>query len=207
MKQQDGRVTRARALRQQRKQHILETARVLFGKKGYDAVSIDDIIAACDIARATFYAHFETKRALFGELLDLLIQDLKNAFTPVEINSSVSHLDQMVLNVERLVLVLQKNSDLVRVVVFGEGGADPELQERVRAFHAHARAMIRRALVAGTKLGLLRANLDIDIAASAALGAMKETIATELIPSSNAAERKRIAREMLEYNLFGLLRR
>lgn len=206
-KQEDGRVTRARELRAERKQAILQTARRLFAKKGYDAVSIDDIIAAADIARATFYAHFETKRALFGVLLDTLIADLKVAFVPVDVQSAVPHFDQLVANVERIVAVLQDNADLARVVVLGEGGGDKELQERVAEFHAHCKAMIRRSLVAGTRLGLLR-EMDLDVAASAALGSMKETIATLLVdPAASSRSKKRIAKELLDYNLFGLLAR
>jgi AcrR family transcriptional regulator len=206
MAKEDGRVARARELREQRKHDILRTARRLFAKKGYDAVSIDDIIAACDIARATFYAHFDTKRALFGELLDALIKDLKDAFVPVQVASDVSHLDQLVQNVERIVRVLQDNSDLARIVVLGEGGGDPELHERVAEFHAHCKSMIKRSLTAGRKLGLLR-DMDLDVAASAALGSMKETIATLLVDAGAARSRRRIAKELLEYNLFGLLQR
>ncbi|MCC6806058.1 MAG: TetR/AcrR family transcriptional regulator [Deltaproteobacteria bacterium] len=204
---EDGRVRRARELKEARKHEILKTARRLFAKKGYERVSIDDIIDACGIARATFYAHFDTKRALFGELLDRLISDLKDAFVRVDVVSNVPHFEQLLANVSRLVDVLQENSDLARVVVLGEGGGDRELQERVREFHGHAKSMIKRALVAGTKLGLLR-EMDLDVAASAAVGAMKETIASMLVegPRSKAA-RTRIAKELLEYNLFGLLAR
>ena len=204
---EDGRVRRARELKEARKHEILKTARRLFAKKGYERVSIDDIIDACGIARATFYAHFDTKRALFGELLDRLIADLKDAFVRVDVVSNVPHFEQLLANVSRLVDVLQENSDLARVVVLGEGGGDRELQERVAEFHRHAKSMIKRSLVAGTTLGLLR-EMDLDVAASAALGAMKETIASMLVegPRSKSA-RTRIAKELLEYNLFGLLAR
>jgi AcrR family transcriptional regulator len=53
-----GRVARRRAYVRQR---ILDAAERLMTERGVDAVTIDDITAAADIARRSFYHHFETK--------------------------------------------------------------------------------------------------------------------------------------------------
>ena len=37
------------------KQQLLDTAEELVKEKGFDAVSVDDIVAACGVAKGTFY--------------------------------------------------------------------------------------------------------------------------------------------------------
>jgi AcrR family transcriptional regulator len=53
-----GRVARRRAVVRQR---VLEIAEDLMETRGVDAVTIDDITDAADIARRSFYHHFESK--------------------------------------------------------------------------------------------------------------------------------------------------
>jgi AcrR family transcriptional regulator len=53
-----GRVARRRA---QARQRILDAAEKLMSERGVDAVTIDDIADAADIARRSFYHHFESK--------------------------------------------------------------------------------------------------------------------------------------------------
>jgi AcrR family transcriptional regulator len=46
---------------------IYAAAMALFVARGFDAVTIDDICAAADVARGTFFLHFPTKDAVLGE--------------------------------------------------------------------------------------------------------------------------------------------
>ncbi len=57
----DRRRTRNRAA-------ILEAAESLFGARGVDGVSIDEIAAAADLAKGTLYNHFADKEALAAEV-------------------------------------------------------------------------------------------------------------------------------------------
>jgi TetR/AcrR family transcriptional regulator, transcriptional repressor for nem operon len=49
----------------------LSRALVLFWRKGYQATSLADLLAAMDIGRSSFYAAFTDKRSLFIQCLDL----------------------------------------------------------------------------------------------------------------------------------------
>jgi TetR/AcrR family transcriptional regulator, transcriptional repressor for nem operon len=49
----------------------LNRALVLFWRKGYQATSLADLLAAMDISRSSFYAAFTDKRSLFIECLNL----------------------------------------------------------------------------------------------------------------------------------------
>ena len=49
----------------------LNKALALFWRKGYQATSLADLLAAMDIGRSSFYAAFTDKRTLFIECIDL----------------------------------------------------------------------------------------------------------------------------------------
>ena len=49
---------------------IIRAGKVLFAKDGYQATSINDVIAKAKVAAGTFYIYFENKLALYLYLLD-----------------------------------------------------------------------------------------------------------------------------------------
>ena len=64
------RVAAERRARMRRK--LVESALLVFAEKGVDASVIEDVIAAADVSRGTFYNYFRTN----GELLAAAIQEL-----------------------------------------------------------------------------------------------------------------------------------
>src|SRR5438309_2686713 len=51
------------------KDALVAAARREFAKKGLRGARIEDITAACGLSKGAFYLHFESKEALFGELV------------------------------------------------------------------------------------------------------------------------------------------
>lgn len=49
------------------RREIFEAARALIAERGFDAVTVEQICAAADVARGTFFLHFGSKSALLGE--------------------------------------------------------------------------------------------------------------------------------------------
>jgi TetR/AcrR family transcriptional regulator, transcriptional repressor for nem operon len=69
----------------------LNRALVLFWRKGYQATTLADLLAAMGINRSSFYAAFADKRSLFIECLDLfaarsleMLQSARAAMSPVD---------------------------------------------------------------------------------------------------------------------------
>ena len=52
------------------RQRILEAAEKLFTEQGFNAVSIRDIAERCEVTNAALYYHFQSKAALFEEVLE-----------------------------------------------------------------------------------------------------------------------------------------
>ena len=56
--------------KQQVRDNITETARILFNRHGYDKVTIDQVMQAAGLTRGGFYNHFSSKDELFAEAVD-----------------------------------------------------------------------------------------------------------------------------------------
>jgi AcrR family transcriptional regulator len=69
---EDRRVRRTRRL-------LREALLELVAEKGYDRVTVQDVIDRADLSRATFYAHFRDKDDLLVSGLDELEERLRNA--------------------------------------------------------------------------------------------------------------------------------
>ena len=201
----DGRVLRARALREERRIQIIEAARGVFADKGYHAGSINDIIEAASIARGTFYLHFESKRAVLEEILDGFLRDLQVMVKRVDVTSSVSPQDQLQDNVEQVLARLIRNPDLTRILLREAVGLDEEFDQKLHDFYDRVLAMIRRSLVTGMRIGLVR-QVDIEIVGCSILGSVKEVINHLVLnDSGEPPDPKTLAASILHYNLRGVL--
>jgi AcrR family transcriptional regulator len=66
--------------RERRKQEIhdrlLDAARTLFNRKGFEATTVDEICARADVAQKTFFNHFPTKHDVVREIAEAFLDDL-----------------------------------------------------------------------------------------------------------------------------------
>jgi AcrR family transcriptional regulator len=53
--------------KQETRKRIVNSARRLFNRKGFAAVTIDDIMADAGLTRGGFYKHFNTKEELYAD--------------------------------------------------------------------------------------------------------------------------------------------
>jgi TetR/AcrR family transcriptional repressor of nem operon len=59
--------------REQVKERIVQSARSLFNRHGFIAVSIDDVMASAGLTRGSFYSYFESKSELYAEIIDRFV--------------------------------------------------------------------------------------------------------------------------------------
>jgi TetR/AcrR family transcriptional regulator, transcriptional repressor for nem operon len=57
------------------KQKIVRSARRLFNRHGFDAVSIDDVMADAGLTRGSFYSYFESKGDLYSEAVTYVLNE------------------------------------------------------------------------------------------------------------------------------------
>lgn len=202
----DGRTKRAAGRRESRRMAILRGAREVFGRNGYHNTHVSDILEASGIARGTFYLYFDSKSAIFLELLDELLAELKSAIVGVDTapESPPIHM-QLQGTVRRILGTVVENRSLATILLREAVGLDVEADTRLRAFYGALLAYIKDALVEGQRIGIVRA-LDTELAAMCILGTIKQFIEQfVMMPSDAPVDVDRTALEVLDFNLRGVL--
>jgi AcrR family transcriptional regulator len=207
----DGRVSRAQRQRELRRAAVLEAARSAFSQKGYHATSIDDIIEAAGIARGTFYLYFQSKRAIFDELLDELFRTLQGVVRRIETGSGARPpVEQLNGTVGKVLDTLYENRDMARILLREAVGIDEDFDRKLADFYGRIEAMITSALRNGQAMGLVR-SCEPQVVARAILGAVKEVIQwayvdqnPDAVVADAVVDRSRLGRELIAFSLNGL---
>lgn len=103
---------------------ILEAAKQVFIRKGYEATKMSDVATEAGIGRTALHYYYRTKDmlfdAIFDQLMDSLLPDLG-----VIIDENLPFLEKLPKIIERYVNTLQKNP-LFPIFVINELQRDPE---------------------------------------------------------------------------------
>jgi AcrR family transcriptional regulator len=170
----DGRVSRARRLREERSAQILSVARRLFAEQGYHGTKLQDILDSAGIARGTFYLHFDGKRAIFDQLVDGFLDRIRNVVTPVDLGPQAPPpLQQIEDNLLRVTAVLSEHRELTRIVLLSAEGLDAEADAKMADFYGQLHQLLATAFERGQLMRLVRP-CDARVVAHAALGSLKE---------------------------------
>jgi AcrR family transcriptional regulator len=201
----DGRVARAQKAREARRTAVLDVARRIFADKGYHATSIDDIIAAAGIARGTFYLYFESKRAIFDELLDELFTTLQSTVRRIETGPDAKPpVEQMDATVDRVLDTLFENSEMARILLREAVGIDDEFDAKLEQFYGRIEALLVSAVQTGQRMGLVRP-CDATMVARCILGSAKELVHWAFVKRDPAQlDLHHVGRELIAFTLKGL---
>src|SRR3954465_14733968 len=61
------------------KEALGAAARAEFARRGLRGARIEDVTAACGLSKGAFYLHFESKEALFGELVEKFFGEIAHS--------------------------------------------------------------------------------------------------------------------------------
>jgi AcrR family transcriptional regulator len=78
-----------------RRNEILDAAYQLVYTKGYEQMTIQDILAKAQISKGAFYHYFDSKQALLEALCDRLIDEIEQVVLPVVQDKSLSAIDKL----------------------------------------------------------------------------------------------------------------
>jgi len=83
------------------REKLLETAAEVFGRAGYQATSVDDILESAKVAPSNFYYHFKSKEELALEVLEGYFEKSRQEIAPLFMNkklSATAKLEQLLRN-------------------------------------------------------------------------------------------------------------
>ncbi|MCO4745447.1 MAG: TetR/AcrR family transcriptional regulator [Proteobacteria bacterium] len=199
-----ARAERAREARELRRAQILAVALQVFSEKGYHAASISDVVKAAGVARGTFYQYFDSKHAIFHELLDQLIAGLSASIVGVDLSEGAAPVRQQLIGtVTRIVDAVDTNRPFVRIVLRVAVGLDAEVDAKLEEFYGNIRSVIALSLRRGQMMGLIR-ECDPELAAVCVLGSFRAVI-EQYLGSDDEVDTHRLALGILEFSLKGLL--
>ena len=126
------------------RKNIIDAARRLFNRRGFENVSVNEIMAAAGLTRGGFYSYFESKSDLYVEVLACFFTDpnWSNSWKGVEIDLTAAQIGPQVL---RAYLSRQhfENIENSCPMVALPGDVARSGRKAKRAFETVFRAMVR----------------------------------------------------------------
>lgn len=197
----DNRETRGRP---SRRAEFLLAARKTFAERGYHRTHVSDLIAEAGVARGTFYLYFESKNAVFLELLEELLKELRAAIVGLDMYDGAPPIEeQLVGTVARVLRAIESEPWLAKIIFREAVGLDESVDERLKSFYGELQGFVETTLRNGKELGLVKA-MHVPTVASCILGSVKYLVERTLTDGA-LGEIEEVARTAVTLNLHGVL--
>ena len=192
--------------KQERRQQIMDAAKLVFAEAGYHGASINSIIERAQIARGTFYLYFESKAAVFDSILDQAMADLRERIHRIEVEDPAAPPPQVQLRAQVVATLeyIVRDRPLAILLLSAGHTPDAEAAERLDQFFAEVRDLLVRAFESGMELGLVR-KVDKQLAAAAMLGMIRGVV-EQLVRQPDPPEAETVVDELLLVALRGVLK-
>ncbi|MBE2240212.1 MAG: TetR/AcrR family transcriptional regulator [Caldilineaceae bacterium] len=161
------------------KQVILDAARDLFVKYGYEGLSIRDLAEQCGLAKATIYHHFQDKQDIFLSVLGHAALTMHQRIVEAAARGETP--------VEKLRAMVYAYCDMLverRMVFFWSLRANAETEEQLRKFvqthKEHLLGPLTQIVHAGIEGGDFRA-VDAQMSALCLLGMLNASMAYRIM--------------------------
>lgn len=129
-----------------RKRQIIEAARQLFIKKGYQDTSIMDIISCANVSKGTFYNHFSSKDQCLFSILDETRNEIISKRFEVAQNSSLSEKEILIRQIS-LFVEINRERNLIQIFESLSGSASKELKLQLSKFYIYEIDWLAKRLI------------------------------------------------------------
>jgi len=156
------------------REDILEAAARIFGEKGFDATSMQDIAEAVHLQKASIYYHFDSKQEILTAILDQAL-DIINITLEEVIAQSLSPDEKLRKAMVSYLHTIADNRDLSAVLLFEFRSLDPELKTRLASRMEKFERLWRDLIIEGKRAGVFN-SIDPALTGRAILGVMNWTV-------------------------------
>lgn len=159
---------------EERRERILAVALQAFAKAGYHNTSMNDIAEKLGVTKPVLYQHFDSKRALYLELLDFVGHDLVRHVTEQAASAGDDGREKTLRGMIAYFTWVSNNRNAFALIFESSGRVDEEFADIVKRFEDEAAAAIAP---------LITADVSLEDQRTFALGlvGMAEAIARHLI--------------------------
>jgi TetR/AcrR family transcriptional repressor of nem operon len=159
------------------REKVLETAADIFGKNGYQATSVDDILERAGVSPSNFYYHFKSKEALASEVLAGYVNFARREFSPIWTDPRLSPPEKMEQMHKVFVQKMLANrccggcplGNLAQEL----SDSFPEFRKRLAEFFVECMEGIAEVVRQGIKSGSFRKDMDPQAAAYLLFGSIE----------------------------------
>lgn len=201
--------TRKRLAPGERRKQILDVAAEVFAEKGYRAAFVTDIVEGAGIGRGTFYLYFNSKKDVFGELVESYFEGFESLLRENQSRlRSVIGFSGDVIRTWRQnllrILEFHERNPFLTTLVYGEVFAkDVDFSKRIDEMLKLAMGHFMKELSMLQDSGLARP-CDTEIASSQMLGSITYVLMIHLAGRGDI-DLEGLADEILEYHLRALV--
>ncbi|MDR5695295.1 MAG: TetR/AcrR family transcriptional regulator [Armatimonadota bacterium] len=160
-----------RKLVEARRRQILEAARKVFAKRGFEGARISEVAKEAGVAEGTIYNYFRSKEDLLIHIPEHIVAP---AIAPLQRArpSSVEELESLLsLAARNIVSFMTRNSDFLKVFVSALPALTPRAKEAyMQLLPLRAASVLEQIVRAGQERGFLRPDLNAAVAARAMPG-------------------------------------
>jgi AcrR family transcriptional regulator len=159
------------------REKLLDAACLAFGQRGYEATSVDDLLAAAGISPSNFYYHFRSKEDLALEVLDKTFETLRGRFAPIFVNRGLGAA-QKLERLHGLFVQRMRRSGCCGGCPMGNlatelSDSHPKARERIALFFEECIDGIESVVRQGAVAGEFRDDLDARAAAALLFGSLE----------------------------------
>ena len=159
-----------------RQADIMSIALEMFAENGYNATSVDDIIATAGVAKGTFYLHFKGKLDILEMIIDKNLKSLHDAVSELDVAKPIpiNEIKGLYMGVAEFLLKNKEFIQFQKIVLRDIASIDNRLYEKINDFYNQLAMMLADFHRKGKKSGHVKEKLDSKIIAYCVLGAIKD---------------------------------
>ncbi len=155
-----------------RKNQILDFSKRIFSEKGYYETYVEEVIKEAKVGKGTFYRYFKNKEDLFISLLIKFLNEWEEAASIDLASFKEENINSMLkLLIHRSFKFFRENEDLCNIYLRVGPGLNKIFEPYLVKFEEKMLNYIILYLREGIKLGIVRPDIDIELAANIAAGA------------------------------------
>ena len=194
--------------RRDKRADIVNAGIRIFSRKGFNRCSVEDILQEAHVARATFYSYFDSKKDLFVELVDSILNTMFEIVAK-ELGDIPSTIDELKEKTTNTLLALYRffseNWEFSAIYVKEVMGMNPEIDYRIVEWQQRVAEMVKILLTRGIEKGIFRP-MDVDIVCTVVAG-VPQHLGLQLFMVGENLDLPRVADAVSDYMIYGLAAR
>ncbi len=190
------RPSRRQRERQRHRNEIVDAAMKLFSEKGFHNVSMQEIAAEAEFATGTIYNFFDSKEALYREIMDEVADNVLSLVKPI-LEGERDEREKIAGFIGASIRVFQENSAAIRLFLRSNQGplahvSTAHFSETAAKVHETLQTMLKQVFASGMNNGLFRP-LDPSVAALALDAALRAIVFSAAEDVQDSALEEKVA--------------